>query len=482
MRFYFCLLLWYGGIAMLPAQNQKLLYDFTEIPQSIMVNPGAVAQHRWYAGIPLLSRGAFHMGSSGISAYDLFAADGIDINEKIREKAIFGMDPKDDLTGTYQIELLSGGFRGRNQPDNYYSFGIYNELDGIGYWLGDLAYLAWEGNAGQLGRQFDLSHLNTRGEMLNVFHFGINRQVNGKLVIGGRAKIYSGIFSLHSTSNNGYFVTNEGDNNLLANTLSADMRLRTSGLESLRESLSADGSNEVSVLTRQILSRGFFGGDLGMGLDLGFTHYLSQKLVVTGSLLDLGFMVHHSDVRSFQLEGTATSEGVEIILPDALSDPDQEFWEDLVNEIEALVPFKENKDTYLTMRPLKLYSSLRFNFGRVTKIPELCECDYPGRSGYVSQVYDNAAGIQFFAVNRPRAPQASLTAFYQRRLGNTLAMKVTYTVDKYSFSNVGLGGSLRLGPAEFYLLIDNLIAFQNITDTRYVYLSFGANILSSNRN
>src|SRR5690606_6138775 len=197
------------GCILLTAQNKQILYDFTEIPQALMINPGMSTDFQWYAGIPMLSGISLQAGSNGITVNDLFADDGVDFNVKVRERAIYGMNTRDELSGTYQVELLNGGFRGRN-PDNFYSFGIYNEGDAIGYWFKDYAILAFEGNADQLGRRFDLGHLKTRGEMLNVFHFGMNKRVDGSLTLGGRAKIYSSAFNFSSTKNKGYFVTNEG--------------------------------------------------------------------------------------------------------------------------------------------------------------------------------------------------------------------------------------------------------------------------------
>ena len=470
------------GISLVPAQNRTLLYDFTEIPQSLMVNPGAEAGYEWYAGIPVLSGVGVHAGSSGVTVQDIFANDGLDINDKIRQRAINGMDPRDEFSSTFQVELLNGGFRGRNHPENFYSFGIYTESDAIGYWLGDLAILAWEGNADQLGRRFDLSHLNAQGEMLNVFHFGINREMNDRLTLGARGKIYSGIFDLRSTQNQGYFVTVEGQDNLLANTLDSDMRLQTSGLEGLRRKLEAEGVDQAAEVRNYILSRGFFGGDLGVGVDLGFTYQLNKRLFITGSLLDLGFMVHHSEVRNFSLEGRATSEGVQIILPDALEDPDRDFWQDFVDEIEALLPFEEDGKTYLAFRPTKLYASIRYNTGGTARPPEPCYCDYRTGRPPDNQPYKNAFGGQLFMINRPRGPQAALTAFYQRRIGNLLALKATYTVDKFSATKLGLGMNLQAGPVEFYLLADNLLAYRNLADAHYASLMFGLNILSWGRN
>ena len=475
-------LAWCVGISFSLAQNRTLLYDFSEIPQSLMVNPGVQTGFEWYAGVPLISGIWTQGGSSGITVQDVFADDGLDINEKIRQRAVYGMDPRDEFTGTLQVELLNGGFRGRNHPENFYSFGIYSELDAITYWLGDLAVLAWDGNADQLGRRFDLSHLKTQGAMLNVFHFGINRQMNDRLTLGARGKIYSGIFDLRSVRNDGYFVTVEGEGNLLANTLDSDMRLQSSGLESLRRKLEQDGADQTSVVQNHILSRGFFGGDLGLGVDLGFTYQLNERLLFTGSLLDLGFMVHASDVRNFSLEGRATSEGVQIILPDALEDPDQNFWQDFVDEIEALIPFEEDAQTYLALRPTKLYASIRYNTGGSVRPAEPCYCDYRTGKASANLPYKSAFGGQLFVINRPRGPRAALTAFYQRRIGNALALKATYTVDKFSLTRVGLGMNVQAGPVEFYLLADNLLAYGNLADAHFASFQFGLNILSWGRN
>ncbi|HKL90187.1 MAG TPA: hypothetical protein VJ880_03300, partial [Allomuricauda sp.] len=37
------------------AQNKELLYDFYEIPQSLMLNPGVKTSQKWHAGIPVIS-------------------------------------------------------------------------------------------------------------------------------------------------------------------------------------------------------------------------------------------------------------------------------------------------------------------------------------------------------------------------------------------------------------------------------------------
>ena len=467
------------GICSLTAQNKQLLYDFLEVPQALMLNPGMKTSYKWHAGIPLLSGIAGQGATSGISVDDIFANDGLDINDKVRNRAVNALSKRDDVNGTYQIEVFSGGFRLKNQPENYISFGLYHEGFVINYWPRDLAILGFEGNANQIGRRFDLSHLKVRGEVLNVFHVGWNKIMNKNLTLGVRGKLYSSILEFNSSNNDGAFVTNLGQNNLLSNTLVSDMQVRSSGIEALRQALDDGGGADVASL---FAKRGLLGGDLGLGLDLGFSYNLNPQTVITGSLLDLGFVYHYSDVRNFTLDGRATIEGIEVILPDALLDPDADFWQDLVDEIEALVPFEENNNNYVTFRPLKLYGSIRHNFGEPPLTKEDCDCDYQSQGIDRNFFYRNSVGGQLYVINRPRGPQAALTGFYQRRIGNVLALKGTYTVDKYSLTNFGLGMSLQAGPLNFYFMADNLLGYRNIAGSHYASFQFGLNIISWNDN
>jgi len=456
-------------------QNKSLLYDFNEIPQSVMINPGVQSDFKWYAGVPALSHISFQIGSSGVNANALFADDGISFNDKVRDRLIFGMTPRDELSGNYQIELLNFGFRGRD-TDNLYTAGIYHEGDAIGYWFRDYAILAFEGNAGRVGQRFDLGHLKTRGDILNVFHFGVNHQWKRNMTIGARAKIYSSILSFDSSKNKGYFETIEGQNNLLSSTLVADLRWRTSGINDLK------AAEEDGTIASTVLKKGLLGGNLGLGFDLGFTYNLNEQTVLTGSLLDLGFIYHTKDVMSYSLKGSATVEGVQIILPDALTDPDADFWQELVDEIEQFVPFEDNTKNYLTFRPTKLYASIRHDFGEQIPTRANCDCGPYAALGSFRQKYANSVGGQLYMVNRPRGPQAALSAFYMRRLGNVLALKTTYTIDKFSATNIGLGLNLQAGPVNLYFMADNLLGYRNIANSNYASFQLGLNIISWGKN
>ncbi len=473
------------GTVLLSAQNKQILYDFYEIPQALMVNPGAKAQEKWHVGLPALSGISVQAGASGVSVNDLFANDGIDFNVKVRERVINALSERDDFSSTSQIELFNLGFRGKNRREDYYSFGMYTETDVIVYWPKDLAILAFEGNGGaNIGRSFDLGHLNLRGEMVNVFHFGVNRKVNQELTLGLRAKLYSGVFQFKSTNNSGRFRTVPGQENTLENSIDADMQLQTAGVDGFLDIIDADTGNTSSEIQDLFTRRLFLGGNLGLGFDAGFTYQLNPQTTVTGSILDVGFIYNSKDIRNFTLRGSASNEGINVFLPEDIDNLGVDLWQELVDEIEAAVPFEENGQGYISFRPIKIYGSIRYDFGegssKTSRID--CGCAINVARGNSGSYYRNSIGGQMFLLKRPLGIQPALTGFYQRRLGKSLSIKTTYTVDKYSFSNVGLGINLQAGPVNFYILGDNLLSYQNIADSRYASLQFGFNIISWNGN
>ena len=180
------MLLFLGSVLL--AQNKAVLYNFTAIPQSLSLNPGADVTYRWYAGVPLLSGISANVGSTGFSAYDLFADNGVNFNTKLRT-IIFSTSRNDKVSLNQQLEVFQGGFKvGDWNNTAYISFGMYEEFDVLSYVPKDLAILALDGNQNYLGKYFNLSDLNARAEMLSVFHVGYNKRENEKLIWGGERK------------------------------------------------------------------------------------------------------------------------------------------------------------------------------------------------------------------------------------------------------------------------------------------------------
>ena len=450
------------------SQNKQILYGFDDVPQSLMLNPGMKVTQKKHYGIPFLSQIHFNGGSSGVSVYDIFQDGNDNINDRITAK-IFEMKNTDFFTATQQLEIINFGWRAKNEI--YFSGGIYQEFDFIAYFPRDLAILAWEGNRDYLDYEFDLGEISTTGDFMTVYHFGVNKQISDKLTVGARLKLYSSMFSYRSVNNAGTFVTTLGDDdspNIYEHTIrNADVTVETSGYASLRE---LDGASQV---TSEILGRAFFGGNIGVGVDLGFTYDITDALTLSASAQDVGAIFHSKDVENYQAHGDYTLNGINLIFP-PLNQGDNTFpyYDDLEDEIEQQIPIDTLHNSYTQFRPVKINASLSYGFGRFNA-SGACDCLNMGGG----TLHKQNVGVQFYSIFRPKGPQMAGTLFYHRRFTDYLSAKATYTVDSYSSSNVGLGVSADIGNVNFYIAADNLIKYGNLAKAKSVSLQLGFNII-----
>lgn len=467
MRFLLSFIFFLIGIFAI-SQNKQILYGFDDIPQSLMLNPGAKVNWKKHYGIPFLSQIHLNGGSSGVSAFDIFKTRNDNINDRITSK-IFEMKNTDFFTATQQLELISFGWRTRNEI--YFSGGIYQEFDFIAYFPRDLAILSWEGNRDYLDYEFDLGEVSTTGDFMTVYHFGANKQLSEKFTLGVRLKLYSSMFSFRSVNNKGTFVTHLGEENspnIYEHSLqNVDMMVQTSGYAPLRE---MDGAAQV---TKEILGRALFGGNIGIGMDLGFTYNVNEAWTISASAQDLGAIFHSKNVESYRAHGNYTLDGINLIFP-PLSDGESTYpyYDDLEDEVEREIPIDTIHNSYVQIRPLKLNAAVAIGFGRFNA-SGACNClnmDGP-------KLHRQGLGFQLYSIFRPKVPQVAATLFYYKRLTPFLSAKATYTMDSYSFYNVGLGISANFGKLNFYLAADNLIWYNNLAKAKSVSLQLGFNII-----
>ncbi len=457
------------GVSVVVSQNKQLLYNWDVTPQALMLNPGSVVASQYHIGVPFLSQIHLNAGSSGVSAFDVFADDGVDINTKIIN-TIFKLSARDFFTATQQLDVLNFGWLSKGFDPIYFSGGIYQELDFIAYFPKDFAILAWEGNRDYIGKPFDFSDLSARADLLTVYHFGANKQLSSKLTAGVRIKLYSSMVGLESTSNKGAFTTSqrEGSNNVYEHTVvDLDLEVRTSGF------LSLDGLDQSQV-SRILLGRALLGGNLGLGFDAGMTYQFDSQLSLTASVLDIGAIFHSSDTEVYRASGDYTLDGLQLIFPElALGGSTIPYYDNLEDEIEREIPVDTLNIGYTQLRPTKINAALHYDFGPRVGDKDSCDC----RSRATKEERVSQAGVQYYTIFRPRGPQLAGTLYYRRKFGNSLSVKTTYTVDRYSAKNIGAAMSLNLGNVNFFVAADNLLDLSNIAKTNSVSLQLGFNFI-----
>lgn len=445
----------------LVAQNKQLLYNFTDIPQSLMINPGADVKYKWYAGVPFLSGISMNVGSTGFSAYDLFANDGVDFNTKIRN-IISSTTNRDKIILNEQMELLSGGFRiGDFDHKMYFSFGLYQEFDLLSYIPYDIAILAIDGNKDYLGKRFNLGDINFKADLSSVFHFGINKKIQDNLIVGARAKIYSSIFNASSVDNAGYIYTNTSKDSFYEQIIYSNLQLNTSGVSQY------DDTNKNSNIGADVKKGILLGGNLGLGLDLGLTYYPQSNVQFTASIIDLGSVKQSKNVENYSYKGFYNYKG---LVPHFNNEnAAQANYQDFKNAI--VLDTLHTK--YTTWRPTKFNASAQYSFEEERVVDGSCNCEGTDPSIF----YKSTLGAQLFTMTTPKSPLFALTTFYKRNFSKSFQMKATYTVDSFSFTNVGLGMSTKVGPVNFYVLADNVLSYSDLSKANSLSFQLGLNLI-----
>jgi len=443
------------------SQNKQILYNFTSVPQSLLTNPGSDVKYNWFIGIPLLSGFSANVSSSRFSAFDLFANDGVDFNAKLRN-VVFSTSRNDKVSINEQLEIFNGGLKlGDWQEGAYLSFGLYQELDFFSYMPKDYAIIALDGNRDYLGKVFDIGDLSAKGELISVFHIGYHNYLTEKLILGARGKIYSSIFNFSSTKNSGYFYTIPGTNSIYEQVISANALVNTSGFTNYLDNYSGNVKSDIMKKT-------LFGGNLGLGFDLGLTYYPQENIQFTASILDVGFIKHTKEVKSYAYKGYFKNEGLtpDFIPGNSNGNVFQEF-------IDA-IPLDTLNTKYTTWRPVKFNSSIQYSFGDGRDSD--CNCLEN------EMKFKNSVGAQLFVMSTPRTPLMALTAYYRRKFFDALEMKATYTIDSFSAKNIGLGLSTTIGKINFYVLADNLLEYRDISKANSLSFQLGFNIIFPDKN
>ena len=435
------------------AQHNEVLYDFAGLPQTLLINPGAEIDYKSHFGMPLTSGLYAELGLSGFVLSDIFLANSVDINQKITNIAS-DISTDDNIKFNAQIEVLYAGYR--YSENTYISGGFYQEFDAIIYFPKDFITLAIEGNTGYEKTVFELSHINFKADVLGVLHAGISTKINEKLTVGGRFKIYSSALNIESTSNTGTLYTSLGNNNTYITTLEdVNINVQSSG-----------GYNNDAFVTDPsfYLKNSLLGGNLGAGIDLGFTYHITPQLQFSGSLLDVGFVNHEKNIRNTSAIGSFNFEGLELEYEEGTRD----YWKELEDSFKEQLLTSENQKSYVSWRSAKFNTAIKYGFG-----------EWRSKKCYdrSKKVFENTFGLQLYSILRPLKQQFAFISFYEKSFSDAVHAKITYTADSYSHANIGVGVSAQFRNINFYGTLNNITKLLDVSKANNISLQLGFNYI-----
>lgn len=422
----------------LVAQQDLLIYNMPSIPQAMYVNPAQAPPSRVNIGLPGMSSILVHHQNTIFNPYHLFEANGNQMNfrtdhylSQVRKNNYFG--------ASAAIDLLSIGTVVGEK--DYFSFAIREKFFSRINLPGDLLRFPFTGNASF--DELEDGTLDFSGLSIGLSHYreyslGWQRNVNEKWNVGARLKYLSGMENIDTKESN---ITWKTDEDTWDWELAGEMAVYSSGIWNLMDSIDDNSDLENGEISDYLLKR----KNRGVGLDLGISYQVNEKLNVSASLIDLGFISWQTYNKNFvSTQGEFVYAGLDITdnvlyADSAMSDSLDVVLEDLLDDLEDTFAYTENEDKYKSSLLTRIHIGAEYELYKKEK-----SC---GSAAFLfqSEIYKG--------VMKP-----TFTLSYNQRVQRWLSLSLAYSVADRNFRNLGFGFSVNGGPLQLYVLTDNLLS------------------------
>jgi hypothetical protein len=426
------------------AQNSQVMY-FMNLPQNHMLNPALRPSNSVYIGLPVVSGINLNLNNNFVNFSDIFMKgqpkDSIisflhpdyDV-----DKFLAKIKDKNSIEPEATIQLLGVGFS--VGKDGYVFLDINDRIDGNIVLPGDLFKLALKGNEEFVGSKIDLSSLRGDIKYYREFGVGYSRNFTDKLRIGIKGKLLFGIADA-SIDNKSLGVTVNDD---YSHIFDANLAVNISGPVNVYMDSKHNIDSVVFDNNRFKTSSGisdFFSGkkNTGLGLDIGATYDLTDRIVISASITDLGFIRWTKDITNLKANNQFEFSGLNMLDVFNGTKTIDEVGKDMLDSLKNAFVVSQTKAPFTTYLPFGISLGGSYN---VTKQITL---------GLLS--YSKIIGSQI---------REALTLSANINLGNAFSTSLSYTAENYQWDNLGAGLAFRAGVAQFYLVTDRIPIMWNI--------------------
>jgi hypothetical protein len=424
-------------------QNQQL-FLMHYLPESNFLNPAVQIECTWFIGLPVISSIHANYANNAFSYKNIFTkgSDGINHPDSAKiDHVVNHLGRRTFIGEEFQTTWIALGYR---HDYNYFNFSIIEKINSPVTISRDAILLAWKGNS-----QFEGENAKINGTASYVTHYReyalCYSTLNNKGdVVGIKAKLLFGKLN---------FSTPKTDVSLYTDQNTFDLRFKGE----IRENLSApviitqDANGNINYQydeSKSINQLIFNRKNWGVAFDLGIIHDYSDKITLSASILDIGFIRWRSNLNNISGKGDFIYEGVPF---DSLNS--ESFFTNLRNTYRDSFNYSVSHKSYSTMLPTKIY------VGASNKMTEK----------FVTNL--TLSGVLY----RSKLVSAATFGFDYNPL-KYFHLIGSYSLMYRSFKIVGLGMSFGKGPYQFYAITDNLCGFIWPLSTRNINLRFGLNI------
>ena len=422
------------AVSFTSGQHSITQYHMYGIPQANQLNPAFQPDCRFYLGMPMLSPFRFTVGLNSLQYKDIFSWNQslgkyINFMHPLGDKDAFlkALKPVNNLRLALATDILSTGWKKGKMA---FSLDLTERIENNLSIPEDLFQFLVYGSRNQ--EQFNLSDLGDRLLYFREFAFGLSYKTDEAIQVGGRVKALFGIANVRIRPAI-FNLTTSTDIWDFQSQVNVDMSapgiIMHTDTDGKLDSLEFEKDIDKKIMSDIPTMLG--AGNIGFGLDLGVSYPVMEKLTVSASLTDLGFIRWTRNVYNLKQDGQFSFEGVEMNLLSQSDSGKNSMVDDMMDSITHQMDFYVSNDPYTT------------NLSGTFRLGAAYEINPMVRFGVVNStmVYNSRFYNQFTLsanVQPIRAFSASLS----------------YSVIGKNFMNLGLGLSLKAGPFNIYFITD----------------------------
>jgi hypothetical protein len=184
-----------------------------------------------------------------------------------------------------------------------------------------------------------------------------------------------------------------------------------------------------------------------MGVDLGATYSITDKINVSASVIDLGFINWKTNNQNFVTNDVDfTFQGIDVnqFLQDS------NFVSNFTDSLQGLFNASNDSSAYRTSLSTRFYLGGQFKVLPILNV--------------------NALWFNEFILGKYR-PGFALGATF--KIKELVSLSANYSMYGRAFGNVGLGANFRLGSVQFFVMTDNILGVLDLSSSKNWHANAG---------
>lgn len=398
----------------LKGQDDLLLYNFREVPQTLYSNPSMIPRSSFAFGLPVISSFQNNIFNSAYSFNDLFHSRKEDDSLVFDPGGIIPMLDVDNHWSVHSaIDLI---FLGIKVNRGYLSFAVRSKAYARMKYPKTLMEFAWYGNSRYIEEELDFSETAVDFQHYLSYRMGYAVNVGGGLELGLAIKVLKGLSVVETETMDVRLRTDFDEDELFSFSGRNDILINTAGLDQF------DAFSPGDYLTAE--------GNSGFAFDVGLNWEMSPDFLFSLSFTDVGYIHWSSGLKTYESANKNIDfSGVEVDLT-----ADENALDVYLDSLNNVFEIREDAIPFTTGIPTHFY------LGAFYRIRDV-----------------NHIGMLFSTRSYNGYSENMISLSYDRQFSRSCAFKASYSVINNTFDNLGIGLSLRLGSVQGYLMTENLI-------------------------